>query len=146
MKPVRKSPAPRRSRWRSAVQKNSYPRHLPDARAGESPLNLTAVLAKARTFFGVSAPTGSELRPFLEAVASLTPADAIALASLLVAGWAYLFPRSPKEKRNCSYVSKISGRVCGARILVTEFDSAEKRLRLVCERAHVVWYPPRSRP
>ncbi len=64
----------------------------------------------------------------------LSPADSIALGSLIVAVWAYLFPRHNGPR--CPHRQYFSNRVCGRPLISIRYDPTNKELQMHCGLGH----------
>ena len=101
--------------------------------AERSRLDVTFLLQEVRREFGTSRPARGKLATF---IAGFGVGDSIALAALILAGWAYLNPRDPEKSPRCKQKWALANRICAGKFVHTEYDEANCRLIMICEHGH----------
>jgi len=96
-------------------------------------MDIREIVKATRVEFKGRKPTLTELTNF---VATFGVAEALALASLLLAAWAYLFPRDPEKSPRCPFKRPLTGRACGAKIVEHKFIEEERKLLAICQHGH----------
>lgn len=79
-------------------------------------------------------PTKPRHRALVAFVAQFGVAEAIALGSLLIQVWPYIFPKDGPKR--CPYPGPLGNRVCGKPLQHTEFKEASQELIMVCTAGH----------
>ena len=100
---------------------------------GGTEVEMRNVLQATRERFGTRRPTRAQLANF---VAGLGIGEGLALASLMLAAWAYLFPRSADKSPRCPLRRPFTGRACGAELVHIEYREADRTLLMVCAHGH----------
>jgi hypothetical protein len=96
-------------------------------------MNVNELLKAIGNKFVDQKPTKTRLSRF---IATFGIAEGLALASLILAYWAWLYPRDPERSARCPLRRPLTGSACGAKLVHTEFNESAKKLTLVCERGH----------
>ena len=96
-------------------------------------MDILGRVADARQKLGDSTPDATKIRAYF---GELSTSDQIALASLIVAAWSYLFPRDKDDKPRCKYKSRLSGKICGAKLVSIEYNDSRRELVMVCQKGH----------
>lgn len=86
-----------------------------------------------RREFPYGKPLVREIQAFLPSLGFST-ADALALGSLLVAVWAYVFPRNAGPR--CPHKHHFSGHICKQPIVNIHYDPRAQELLLHCVVGH----------
>lgn len=97
-------------------------------------IDITSLLKDIPREFGPRKPTRGELTNF---ISGFGVGESIALAALLLAAWAYLFPRDPERSPRCMKKMTVTKRTCKAKIMHVEVDELTNELRMTCEFGHV---------
>lgn len=97
-------------------------------------LDITSLLKDIPREFGPRKPTRGELANF---ISGFGVSEGIALAALILATWAYLFPRDPERSPRCMKKMTIAKRTCKAKIMHVEVDEITNELILTCEYGHI---------
>lgn len=95
--------------------------------------DITQLLLDIRKEYGTSKPSITGLANF---ITGFGVSEGIALASLIVAGWAYLNPRDPEKSPRCRKLLRMSNRICGGKFVHTQYDEQNARLIMICEHGH----------
>lgn len=91
------------------------------------------IIDEVRQEFGSIKPTQSQLTTFIK---NFGLSDAIAISSLILASWAYLFPRDPEKTLRCKHKIGTTSIICNRKIVHTELDRVKNELTLYCEQGH----------
>lgn len=83
--------------------------------------------------FGSEKPTLFQLATF---ILQLGFADGAAIASIVLASWAYLFPRDPEKSLRCRKKINLSSFICNRKIVHTEVDTNKQTIVQICEQGH----------
>lgn len=83
--------------------------------------------------FGNTKPTPYQLTTFIN---NFGLSDALAISSLILASWAFLYPRDPEKSKRCSRKIGTTNIICDRKIVHTDFDISKNSLVQYCERGH----------